>query len=417
MVIKSNSLRIGVIFGGRSGEHEVSLMSARSVLAALDPQKYIVTQIGITHAGQWLAGENVLDALVAGDPELRTFVPEPELRTFVPEPELRTFVPEPELRSNLRNLRNLRNLHALSPVALLPDPTHKGLQVLRTTDSGQILETLTDLDVVFPVLHGTFGEDGTLQGLLELADLAYVGAGVVGSAVGMDKGIFKDVMHYQGIPVVESVVVLRSEIQTNMPEVLSKAEKLAGYPLFVKPANLGSSVGISKCLGRSDLVEGLLEAARYDRRVLVERGVNGREIEVSVLGNDDPQASVPGEILPSREFYSYEAKYVDGTSGLLIPAPIPEQTADRVRELAVRAYRAIDCAGMARVDFLLDKDSGELYLNEVNTIPGFTQISMYPKLWEASGLPYPALVDRLVELALERKAERDRTERRFQRGG
>ena len=406
MVIKSNSLRIGVIFGGRSGEHEVSLMSARSVLAALDPQKYIVTQIGITHAGQWLAGENVLDALVAGDPELRTFVPEPELRTFVPERG------NPELPTG-----NLGNLHALSPVALLPDPTHKGLQVLRTTDSGQILETLTDLDVVFPVLHGTFGEDGTLQGLLELADLAYVGAGVVGSAVGMDKGIFKDVMHYQGIPVVESVVVLRSEIQTNMPEVLSKAEKLAGYPLFVKPANLGSSVGISKCLGRSDLVEGLLEAARYDRRVLVERGVNGREIEVSVLGNDDPQASVPGEILPSREFYSYEAKYVDGTSGLLIPAPIPEQTADRVRELAVRAYRAIDCAGMARVDFLLDKDSGELYLNEVNTIPGFTQISMYPKLWEASGLPYPALVDRLVELALERKAERDRTERRFQRGG
>jgi D-alanine-D-alanine ligase len=375
MVIKNNPLRIGVIFGGRSGEHEVSLMSARSVLAALDPQKYIVTQIGITHTGEWLAGENVLDALDGGD------------------------------------------LGALSPATLLPDPTHKGLQLLRATDSGQILETLVDLDVVFPVLHGTFGEDGTLQGLLELADLAYVGAGVTGSALGMDKGIFKDVMHYQGVPVVESVVVLRSEIETNMPDVLSKAEKVAAYPLFIKPANLGSSVGITKCLGRSDLVEGLLEAARYDRRVLIERGVNAREIEVSVLGNDDPQASVPGEILPSREFYSYEAKYLDGTSGLLIPAPIPEQTADRVRELAVRAYRAIDCAGMARVDFLLDKDSGELYLNEVNTIPGFTQISMYPKLWEASGLPYPALVDRLVELALERKAERDRTERRFQRGG
>jgi len=404
MVIKSNGadlqrnpLRIGVIFGGRSGEHEVSLMSARSVLAALDPHKYIVTQIGITHTGEWLAGENVLDALVGGDPELRTLVPE---------------------RGNLR---------ALSPATLLPDPTYKGLQVLRTTDSGQILETLTDLDVVFPVLHGTFGEDGTIQGLLELADMAYVGAGVVGSAVGMDKGIFKDVMHSQGVPVVESVVVLRSEIETNMPDVLSKAESFsalkysarrqAAYPLFVKPANLGSSVGITKCLSRSDLVEGLLEAARYDRRVLIERGVNGREIEVSVLGNDDPQASVPGEILPSREFYSYEAKYVDGTSGLLIPAPIPERTADQVRELAVRAYRAIDCAGMARVDFLLDKDSGELYLNEVNTIPGFTQISMYPKLWEASGLPYPALVDRLVELALERKAERDRTERRFLRGG
>ena len=399
MVITSNHIRIGVIFGGRSGEHEVSLMSARSVLAALDPHKYIVTQIGITHAGQWLAGENVLDALVGG---------------ALGHP----------------------NLHH---AALLPDPTHKGLQVLRKTDSGQILETLADLDVVFPVLHGTFGEDGTLQGLLELADLAYVGAGVLGSALAMDKGIFKDVMRSQGIPVLESVIVLRSEIELKLPDVLSKAESLSAescsnrhpepcsnrhpepveggpYPLFVKPANLGSSVGITKCLSRSDLVEGLLEAARYDRRVLVERGVNAREIEVSVLGNDHPQASVPGEILPSREFYSYEAKYVDGASGLLIPAPIPERTADRVRQLAVRAYRAIDCAGMARVDFLLDKDSGEIYLNEVNTIPGFTQISMYPKLWEASGLPFPALVDRLVELALERKGERDRTERRFQRG-
>jgi D-alanine-D-alanine ligase len=279
------------------------------------------------------------------------------------------------------------------------------------------MRILTGLDVVFPVLHGTFGEDGTLQGLLELVDLAYVGAGVLGSALGMDKGVFKDIMRTQGVPVVESVVVLRREIEQDVSGVLSRVEGLAPYPLFVKPANLGSSVGITKCLNRSDLGEGLMEAARYDRRVLVERGVNAREIEVSVLGNDDPQASVPGEILPSREFYSYEAKYLDGTSGLLIPAPVPQETAERVRQLAIRAYRAIDCAGMARVDFLLDKGNGELYLNEVNTIPGFTQISMYPKLWAASGLPYPALVDRLVGLALERKAERDRTERRFERGG
>ncbi|HEX7975188.1 MAG TPA: D-alanine--D-alanine ligase family protein [Anaerolineales bacterium] len=369
-----NKLRIGVIFGGRSGEHEVSLMSARSVLAALDPAKYEVTQIGITHEGTWLAGGNVLDALLKGQ------------------------------------------VSELTPVLLSADPTRPGLYAIRRTSQGEALEYLTALDVVFPVLHGTFGEDGALQGLLELADLAYVGGGVLGSALGMDKGVFKDAMRANGIPVVESLVVLRTEIEKDMPSVISRAEQDLAYPLFVKPANLGSSVGISKCQSRSDLLEGLLEATRFDRRVLVERGVNGREIEVSVVGNDNPQASVPGEILPSREFYSYEAKYVDGSSGLLIPAPISAEIEQRARDLAVRAYRAIDCAGMARVDFLLDKDTGELFLNEINTIPGFTEISMYPKLWETSGLPYPALIDRLVELALERKAERDATERRYRRG-
>jgi D-alanine-D-alanine ligase len=209
------------------------------------------------------------------------------------------------------------------------------------------------------------------------------------------------------------VVLLRSEIEAGLEAALDRAEAVAGYPLFVKPCNLGSSVGVTKARSRSDLVEGVLEAARYDRRVLVERGVNGREIEVSVLGNDRPEASVPGEILPSGDFYTYAAKYLDDRSGLLIPAPLPAETAEQVRSLAVQAYQAIDCAGMARVDFLLDRDTGELYLSELNTIPGFTRISMYPKLWEASGLPYPALVDRLVELALERKRERDRTERRF----
>jgi len=298
---------------------------------------------------------------------------------------------------------------------VLPDPTRNELYQMTGEQNGASmrLDCLSELDVVFPVLHGTFGEDGTLQGLLELADLAYVGAGVVGSAVGMDKGIFKDVMRSHGIPVVDSRIILRSQIEKDIQQAVRLAEELGDYPYFVKPANLGSSVGITKCQNRSDLLEGFLEAARYDRRVLVERGLrNVREIEVSVLGNDEPQASVPGEILPSREYYTYEAKYIDGTSGLLIPAPLSAEQTGRVRELAVEAYKATDCAGMARVDFLLD-ENGNIYLNELNTIPGFTGISMYPRLWEASGLSYPALVDRLIELALERKADRDRTERRY----
>ena len=366
-------IQIGVIFGGRSGEHEVSLMSAQSVLGALDPVRYIVTQIGITHEGAWLTGQDVLQAMIKN------------------------------------------HMGSLTPAAILPDPSHPGLRVIRSTQQGELLELLKDLDVIFPVLHGTFGEDGTVQGLLEMADLAYVGAGVLGSALGMDKGIFRDVMAANGIPVLENVVILRSELIKNSEAALNRAEAVAQYPLFVKPANLGSSVGITKVHSRSDLLEGLMEAARYDRRVLVQRCVNAREIEVSVLGNDKPEASVPGEVIPSREFYSYESKYIDGTSELIIPAPINAKTAERARRLAVKAYRAIDCAGLARVDFLLDKDTCYLYLNELNTMPGFTQISMYPKLWDVSGLPYPALIDRLIDLALERKADRDQTERRFRR--
>ena len=365
--------RIAVLFGGRSGEHEISLASARSVLEVLDPQKYDVFQVGLTHAGAWVTGENV--------------------------------------REKLENSED----RDLVPCTLLPDPSRPSLYALRAADSGTTLEHITDIDVVFPILHGTFGEDGTLQGLLELVDVAYVGAGVTGSALCMDKGIFKDVMRANGIPTVESVIVLRSEIEQDIEAVIHKAEQVAVYPLFVKPVNLGSSVGITKCSTRSDLGEGLLEAAAYDRRVLVERGVEGREIEVSVLGNDTPQASIPGEILPSREFYSYESKYVDGTSGLLIPAPLPAQVAEDIRRMAVRAYQAIDCAGMARVDFFLEKATGKIYLNEANTIPGFTSISMYPKLWEAGGLSFAQLVDRLIELALARKADRDHTERRFRR--
>jgi D-alanine-D-alanine ligase len=359
-----NKLRIAVIFGGRSGEHDVSLMSARSVLSVLDPAKYDVTQVGITRAGAWLTGDDVIGKFEKNE------------------------------------------IESLMPFALSPNPSN----AIRSLALSEVEGTPYKIDVFFPLLHGTFGEDGTIQGLFEMADVAYVGAGVVGSAVGMDKGVFKEVMRANNIPVVESMLVSRNEIEQNMNDVIEKAEKVGAYPLFTKPANLGSSVGVTKCANRSDLQEGLMEAATFDRRVLIERGVtDAREIEVSVLGNDDPAASVCGEILPSREFYSYESKYLDGTSGLEIPAKLPKDVSERIREYAVRAYQLIDCAGMARVDFFVEKDTNRIYLNELNTIPGFTAISMYPKLWEASGLPYANLVDRLIELALERKAERDRT--------
>ena len=366
-------LRVAVLFGGRSGEHDVSLMSARSVLAVLDPEKYEVTQVGITLEGEWLNGENTLEAFSQG------------------------------------------NAAKLNRVVLPQEPSHSALYVLKADGSNEVMEKLADVDVFFPVLHGPFGEDGTIQGLLELADAAYVGAGVAGSSVGMDKGIFKDVMRANGIPIVESLLVLRSDIEKDVNAVIGQVEKMGAYPFFAKPANLGSSVGISKCNSRSDLGEGLMEAARYDRRVVIERGVgNVREIEVSVLGNEDPQTSVCGEVLPSREFYSYESKYVDGTSGLIIPAQLPADVSDQIREYAVRAYKAIDCAGMARADFFLDSMTNKIYLNELNTLPGFTSISMYPKLWQASGLTYARLVDRLIELALDRKLQRDHTEHRRQ---
>ena len=364
-----NKLRVAVLFGGRSGEHEVSLMSARSVLSVLDPAKYEVTQIGITHEGIWLTGEDVL------------------------------------------GLFENNKTAGLVPVIISPDPSERGIYILEGISG---LRKWTDIDVFFPVLHGTLGEDGTMQGLFELADVAYVGAGVVGSAVGMDKGVFKDVMVANNIPTVDTLVVLRCEIQQDIVAVIEKAEQMSEYPFFTKPANLGSSVGVTKCNSRSDLQEGLMEAASFDRRVLIQKGIkNAREIEVSVLGNDEPIASICGEVLPSREFYSYESKYVDGTSQYEIPVQLPEDTSECIREYAVRAYKAIDCAGMARVDFFVERDTNQIHLNELNTIPGFTKISMYPKLWEASGLSYAKLVDRLIELALERKADRDRTSHTF----
>ena len=364
-------INIAVLFGGRSGEHAVSLESVKFVLRHLHPDKYNILPVGISRQGEWFSGEGVLEAMISEDYSL------------------------------------------LTPVAVLPVP---GAQALYAIKEGDRLSPLADVDVVFPVLHGTFGEDGTIQGLLEMADLAYVGGGVTGSAVGMDKAIFYNLMRAHQIPVVETILVLRSEIEAGVDAVLDEVEKLGDYPYFVKPANLGSSVGVSKVRSRSDLVEGLMEAATYDRRVVVQKGLNVREIEVSVMGNDNPQASICGEVLPGEEFYSYEAKYHDESSRTVIPADIPEQVSEEIRSLAVRAFKACDLAGLARVDFFIDRDSARVYLNELNSIPGFTQISMYPMLWEASGVSNMDLVDRLVEYALERKAQRDATKRTYKRG-
>jgi len=369
-------IRVGVIFGGRSGEHEVSLMSARSVMSAMDKGKYKIVPIGVTKEGRWIASGDPMKALEAG------------------------------------------GTGASQPVTLLSDPSRRDLVSLPPASGGAGGVPVAELDVIFPVLHGPYGEDGTVQGLLELAGIPYVGADVTGSALGMDKAIFKDVMLAHGLPVVDYVVLKRKEWGADPEGVMDRIEERFGYPVFTKPANLGSSVGVSECHDRAGLAAGLAEAARYDRKLLVEVAVSeAREIEVSVLGNDDPIASVPGEIIPSREFYSYEAKYIDDgdqASKLLIPAPIPPETAERVRDLALKAYLAIDCCGMARVDFLLSRESGELYISEVNTIPGFTTISMYPKLWDASGIPYPELIDRLIELALERHRDKERSETSYQ---
>lgn len=360
---------LALIFGGRSGEHEVSLMSARSVRSVLSADKYEVTEIGISRDGLWFTGSNVLEAF------------------------------------------ENNKLETLTPIALLPEP-HTQTLYLRKGDK---LESLPHVDVFFPVTHGTFGEDGTLQGLLELADTAYVGCGVLASAVGMDKSLFKDVMRANKIPVAESVLINRAEILSGIDASIDQIENSFPYPVFVKPANLGSSVGITKCRTRSDLYEGLLEAAQYDRRVLVERGINAREIEVSVLGNSDVIASLPGEVRPSDDFYTYDAKYIDENSELIIPANLTDQQIRNCQEMAIRAFRAIDGAGMGRVDFLMDKDTDEIYLSEINTIPGFTKISMYPKLLQAIGISYESLVEKLIELALLRKSERDHTLHTYRR--
>lgn len=365
----SKRIRLGILFGGRSGEHDVSLISAASLLKALDPAKYEVVPIGITRDGRWLLG-SAADKLLPGV------------------------------------------LNNGKPVTPSVDPTGPRLIPLHSARPAPRSRRPT-VDVVFPVLHGTFGEDGTVQGLLELAEIPYVGAGVLGSAVGMDKDVMKRLFRDAGLPVVRWVVILRHEWGEKPGRVRKRIAREIGYPLFVKPANLGSSVGISKVHRARELAPALNLAAKYDRKILVEKAVDAREIECSVLGNDRPRASVPGEVVPVNEFYDYEAKYIKEGSELIIPAKLTRRQTKRAQELAVAAFRVVDCAGMARVDFLLERRTGKIFVNEVNTIPGFTPISMYPKLWEASGIPYPQLVDRLVALALERHREKRRTRYRY----
>jgi len=365
-------MRVGVIYGGRSVEHEVSLVSARAIMRALDPGRYEVVPIGITKQGRWVIGG--AHCALPPDPSVRGLV---------------------RLRDGGRSgaTRSARGAAALRP---------SGRHPLRARNGS----SLGQLDVVFPVVHGTGGEDGSLQGLLELADIPYVGAGVAGSALGLDKAVMKALFRDAGLPIVDYRVVLRRDLGQGRDRLVRSVEEAFGYPCFVKPANGGSSIGVSKARDARDLSAALELAGRYDRKILVERAIDAREIECSVLGNDAPEASVPGEIVPANEFYDYRAKYIDPGSNLLIPAPITDRQARRIRELAIKAFRALDLCGMARADFFLDRTTEAIFVNELNTIPGFTPISMYPKLWEASGLPFPALVDRLICLALERHAEK-----------
>jgi len=371
----SKKLRVGILFGGRSGEHEVSLLSAASILNAIDRTRYEVVPVGITKQGRWVtaaAAQTLLSGTTA---------------TALGEVS--------EAPADARELASSESG---------PQPTALG----RTLN----------VDVIFPVLHGTFGEDGTIQGLFELADIAYIGSGVLGSAAAMDKDIMKRLFAAAGLRTPKHVSFLRNEWRALPRKIVKRVEAALKYPLFVKPANLGSSVGISKAHDRGELAPAIDLAANYDRKIVVEQGVGGREgkareLEVAVLGNDSPEASVVGEIVPGKEFYDYEAKYLSEGSVPIIPAKLTRAQSKQIREMAIAAFRACDCAGLARVDFLMEPQSksgkARIFVNEVNTMPGFTKISMYPKMWEASGLPYSQLIDRLIELALERRAEKDET--------
>lgn len=362
-------LRVGVLFGGRSGEHEVSLASAASVMRALDPNRYEVVPIGITKEGRWVLAEKALQLL--GETPIH-------------------------LRQALSDGRH---------VVLPAEPSTSALLPLSSASPGEG----APLDVIFPVLHGTFGEDGTVQGLLELADIPYVGAGVLASAVGMDKEVQKRLFRDAGLPLTDFLAIRRSDWEARPQEVLRALRRKFRFPVFTKPATLGSSVGMTKVRKAEGLKPALDSAAEYGTKLLVERAITGREIECSVLGNARPIASVPGEIVPHREFYDYTAKYLEEGTELIVPAKLSRAQVKKFQEYAVRAYEAIDCEGMARVDFFLERKTGRIYVNEINTIPGFTAISMYPKLWEASGISYGELIDRLIALALDRHREKART--------
>jgi len=389
-------LRVGILFGGRSGEHEVSLLSAASVLNAIDKDKYEVVPIGITKDGRWLTAEHAENLLTG--------------KLMLEPRHLRAGDPDMTQPAAI--------LARGEAVVVPPEPVHRQTGLMPFQTDAAMMRRASDrainVDVIFPVLHGTFGEDGTIQGLLELADIPYVGAGVLGSAAGMDKDIMKSLFIAAKIPIVKHVTVLRSAWEKDP----KKVERLVGrlkYPVFVKPANLGSSVGISKAHNRRELGPAIEEAAKFDRKIVIEQGVGGdkqkaREIECSVLGNDDAVASVPGEIVPIKEFYDYNAKYLDEGSKLIIPAKLTRAQTKKVQELAVKAFKAVDCSGLARVDFLMDPKTGKIFLNEINTMPGFTAISMYPKLWAASGLEYADLIDRLIQLGIERHADKKKNQ-------
>jgi D-alanine-D-alanine ligase len=391
-------IRVGILFGGRSGEHEISLLSAASVFNAIDKNKYEVVPIGIAKEGRWVTAadaERLLQGefedhkhLRAGDPEATPGA------AVLAKGEAVVVPPEPQKHGSLTPFETDASSHALTR---------------RATDRA------IDVDVIFPVLHGTFGEDGTIQGLLELADLPYVGAGVLGSAAGMDKDIMKSLFRAAGLPIVKHVTLLRSEWETKAKKVEKFVESKLKYPVFVKPANLGSSVGISKAHDRKELGPAIEEAAKFDRKMVIEQGVGGRkqkarEIECSVLGNDNAKASLPGEIVPSTEFYDYNAKYLDEGSQLIIPAKLSKGETKEVQRLAIAAFKAVDCSGLARVDFLMEPKSRKIYLNEINTMPGFTAISMYPKLWAASGVSYSDLIGRLIQLGLDRHEEKKKNQ-------
>jgi len=390
-------LRVGILFGGRSGEHEVSLLSAASVLNAIDKEKYEVVPIGITKDGRWLTAEhaeNLLNGKLVLEPR--------NLRAGDPDTTTSAAV-----------------LAQGESVVVPPEPIHRESGLVPFQTDAALMRRASDrainVDVIFPVLHGTFGEDGTIQGLLELADIAYVGAGVLGSAAGMDKDIMKSLFIAAGIPIVKHVTILRGGWEKDPKKVQKVVEGKLTYPVFVKPANLGSSVGISKVHNRKELGPAIEDAAKFDRKIVIEQGVGGkkekaREIECSVLGNDEPAASVPGEIVPGKEFYDYTAKYLDEGSQLIIPAKLTKTETKRVQELAVRAFKAVDCSGLARIDFLMDPKTRKIYLNEINTMPGFTSISMYPKLWAASGLDYADLIDRLIQLGIERHEDKKKNQ-------
>jgi D-alanine-D-alanine ligase len=379
-------LRVGVLYGGRSGEHEVSLASAAAVFANLDRQRYEPIAIRIEKDGRWVLADRPPSAASAAEVI-------------------------DQVRSDAARVRGGRE------VFLPPRPGDETLVLVdrrsSRADEAEAAAALTglSLDVIFPVLHGPFGEDGTIQGLLELANIAYVGCGVLASAVGMDKAVMKVLFQARGLKVCDWVVVMRRDWRSSPSRVLDAIARALPGPVFVKPANLGSSVGISKVVDPAALSAAIDLAARYDRKIVVEAAVaDAREIECAVLGNAEPEASVPGEIVPSREFYDYEAKYVDAQSRLEIPASLPETLAAEVRRQAIVAFDAIDGSGLARVDFLLSKSTGELFINEINTMPGFTTISMFSKLWAATNVPYQALVDRLIALAIERHADKQESQ-------